>query len=122
MRLHIDSKHFTKKPDGLAIGGIKRRLTDNSSIKDLTVPEIVSALIAGQTIQPGVTPFSNNSRMNGCKGTTDADFSEQTLFMIDLDNEQDDIPKEMIIPICGYRESGNLETANPAMWKLTVRR
>ena len=94
MRLHIDSKHFTKKPDGLAIGGIKRRLTDNSSIKDLTVPEIVSALIAGQTIQPGVTPFSNNSRMNGCKGTTDADFSEQTLFMIDLDNEQDDIPKE----------------------------
>lgn len=89
MLLHIDSTNYRAKPTGPEVGGIKYRLTKPASIQDLTVEQIASALASGQTIQPGVTPFSEESRAKGRKGTVKEDFTEQTLFMVDIDNKTD---------------------------------
>lgn len=94
MRVQIDRVKFTRKPAGQEIGGIKSRMACRAAIKDLTAREIAAALASGQTVQPGVTPFSGESRKRGCKGTVDADFTEQSLFMNDHDNKRVDIPKE----------------------------
>ena len=94
MRVQIDRVKFTRKPAGQEIGGIKSRMACRAAIKDLTAREIAAALAAGQTVQPGVTPFSGESRKRGCKGTVDADFTEQSLFMNDHDNKRADAPKE----------------------------
>lgn len=87
MLIHVDSKIFIAKPIGSEIGGIKARLTKPDSIRDLTIQQIAEALSTGHTIQPGVTPFSDESRAKGKKGTCKEDFSEQTLFMVDIDNK-----------------------------------
>ena len=62
MLLHIDNTKFKVKPTGQEIGGIKARFTKSASIKDMTVQQIAACLTAGKTIQPGVTPFSEESR------------------------------------------------------------
>lgn len=87
MLLHIDSATFRAKPSGPEVGGIKYRFTKPASIQDLTTEQIASALASGQTIQPGVTPFSDASKAKGRKGTVKEDFTEQTLFMVDIDNK-----------------------------------
>ena len=56
--------------------------------------EIADALAAGRTIQPGVTPFSEASKAKGRKGTAKEDFTQQTLFLTDIDNERTDVPPE----------------------------
>lgn len=89
MQLHVDSKKFKAKPTGREIGGIKARFTKPDSIRDLSIEQIAKALTNGHTIQPGVTPFSEESLSKGYKGTRKEDFTEQTLFMIDIDNKAD---------------------------------
>ena len=89
MLIHIDSIKFAAKPSGPEVGGIKHRFTKATSIQDLTIQQIADALTSGQTIQPGVTPFSEASRAKGRKGTVKEHFTEQTLFMIDIDNKAD---------------------------------
>lgn len=93
MRVHKDKIRFKQKPEKWEIGGIKTRFTDPCSIHDMTTQEIANALTAGYTIQPGVTPFSERSRKMGRKGTAADDFTEQTVFMEDIDNEQEDVPR-----------------------------
>ncbi len=92
MRIHVDAVAFRQKPAGSDIGGIKARLTYPTTIKDCTVQEIANALIQGKTVQPGVTPFSAESRAKGRKGTTKEDFQEQTMFMDDIDNKNPALP------------------------------
>ena len=94
MLLHLDKIKFKAKPSGPEVGGIKARFTKAESIMDLTVQELAAALASGQTIQPGVTPFSDDSRAKGRKGTVKEDFSEQTLFMVDIDNKNSATPLE----------------------------
>ena len=94
MRVQIDGIQFHKKPVKQQIGGIKARLTNHSTIQDMPARDIAAALVSWQTVQPGVTPFSEESRKKGYKGTNDDDFSEQTLFMNDHDNKKKDIPKD----------------------------
>ena len=60
----------------------------------MSAAEIQKAFCAGCTVQPAVTPFSEKSKAAGKKGTADWDFSEQQLFMIDIDNEDTDAPQE----------------------------
>jgi len=88
--IHVDSKKFKAKPTGREIGGIKARLAKPESIRDLTIRQVAKALTSGHTIQPGVTPFSEESKAAGRKGTCKEDFTEQTLFMIDIDNKAND--------------------------------
>ena len=89
MLIHVDSRKFKAKPTGREIGGIKARFTKPESIRDLSIEQIAKALTNGHTIQPGVTPFSEESLSKGYKGTRKEDFTEQTLFMIDIDNKAD---------------------------------
>ena len=94
MLLHIDRVKFKAKPTGAEIGGIKSRFTKSASIKDVTAKQLADCLTAGQTVQPGITPFSEESRAKGYKGTKDADFAKQTVFMNDIDNKRKDVPIE----------------------------
>ena len=94
MLLHIDRVKFKVKPTGAEIGGIKSRFTKSASIKDMTAKQLADCLTAGQTVQPGVCPFSESSRAKGYKGTKDADFAKQTVFMNDIDNKRKDVPAE----------------------------
>ena len=111
MLLHVDQTKFKSKPSGSKIGGIKRRLTSQNSIKDLTTQEIATVLVSGMTIQPGVTPFSDESRAIGRKGTVKEDFTEQTLFMVDIDNKRTDIPLETPEHAAGILAMHNLHAA-----------
>lgn len=94
MLLHVDSTKFRAKPTGREIGGIKKRFTKAASIKEMTVKQLAAALTAGKTVQPGVTPFSEESHRKGANGTKDEDFARQTVFMNDIDNKRQDIPQE----------------------------
>jgi putative DNA primase/helicase len=94
MLLHIDRVKFKVKPTGAEIGGIKSRFTKSASIKEVTARQLADCLTAGQTVQPGVCPFSESSRAKGYKGTKDADFAKQTVFMNDIDNKRKDVPAE----------------------------
>jgi len=94
MLLHVDNVKFKIKPTGQEIGGIKSRFTRSASIKDISTKQLAAALTAGRTVQPGITPFSEESRKNGAKGTKDEDFSRQIVFMSDIDNKRADLLAE----------------------------
>lgn len=84
MLIHIDSRKFKIKPTGAEIGGIKSRFKNAASVKDMTVKQIADALTAGQTIEPGVCPFSEESAKKGKKGTCKEDFARQTIFFVSV--------------------------------------
>ena len=115
MRVHLDKIGSSVKPSDSEIARIKYGLTDQATILDLSVEEIVSYLCNsnGRTIQPGVTPFTDASMKRwlaeqaekeaeakangetyrrGLPGTRDDDWVEQTLFMLDVDNDKDGLP------------------------------
>lgn len=94
MLAHVDSYKFKRKPIEGDIGGIKSRFTDPRSIRNINVKQLAACFIAGRTVQPGVTPFSERSRAKGKSGTCAEDFSEQTIFMNDHDNKRKDVPIE----------------------------
>ena len=85
MLLHVDNKKYQTKPSDKSIGRIKSRFTAPSTIKDLTVDEVAECLTAGQTIQLGVCPFSENSRKANKYGTSKDYFAGQSLFLVDID-------------------------------------
>lgn len=111
MLLHVDNTKFKVKPTGQEIGGIKARFGKSASIKDITVKQLANCLTAGQTVQPGVTPFSENSRKAGKKGTCKEDFTRQTVFMNDIDNKRSDIPLETPEHIKEVLAANNLKAA-----------
>ena len=111
MLIHIDRTKFLVKPSGSEIGGIKSRFTKSASIKDATIKQIAESLTAGKTVQPGVTPFSEQSRASGAKGTVKEDFARQTVFMNDIDNKRKDIPIETPAHIAEVLSAYNLKVA-----------
>ena len=111
MLLHVDNTKFKVKPTGTEIGGIKARFTKSASIKDITVKQLADRLTAGKTVQPGVTPFSEESRKKGYKGTNDADFTRQTVFMNDIDNKRKDVPIETPAHVAEVLAAHNLKAA-----------
>ena len=52
--------------------------------------QIAACLTAGRTVQLGVTPYSEETRKKGKKGTVKEDFTRQTVFMDDIDNKTPD--------------------------------
>ena len=111
MLLHVDKRKFTEKPSGAEVAGIKARFTNSKYTCDLSAEEIADALTAGKTIQPGLTPFSETSRARGRKGTVKGDFSEQTLFMVDIDNKRTGVPIETPEHVVEVLKSHNLNAA-----------
>ena len=87
------------------------RFARKESIKNLSARQIAEALAQGMTIQPGVTPLSEESRKRGCRGTVKEDFTEQTLFMVDIDNKRTDVPLETPAHIAEVLNSHKLKTA-----------
>ena len=111
MLLHVDGRKFKIKPSGADIGGIKARFTKTESVKDLTAKQIAAALTAGKTIQPGVTPFSEESRKKDCKGTVKEDFTRQDAFLDDIDNKRKDVPIETPAHVAEVLAKYNLKPA-----------
>ena len=94
MLLHVDSVKYKIKPTDSEIGRLKVRFTQARTVKDLTAEQIAACLTAGQTVQPGVCPYSEETRKKGNKGTVKEDFTRQTVFMDDIDNKTPDAELE----------------------------
>ena len=92
VRLHIDPRGVSKKPTENEWGGISQRVLRNSSIKEVTVQQLAQKIEGGQTICPAV--------LNGSKA---ADWQEQQVFMVDIDNadtEKPQLSQERALAIC----------------------
>ena len=87
IRIHADSRKYVVKPARKEIGSIKRRMAQSGSIMDLTIKQIADRILAGMTIEPGVCPLSDESQDKGRKGTVKEDFTQQQMFLIDIDND-----------------------------------
>ena len=76
---HIDPMGYDKKPSGKEIGGIKSRLQKNASPSLVTLEELVQKIATGHSISPGIM-----------SGMSSKDWTEQQLFLVDIDNEEDE--------------------------------
>ena len=93
IRLHIDPKGVDKKPTTNEWGRISQRVLRETSVKEVTVQQLAQKIRAGHTICPAV--------LNGSKA---ADWQEQQVFMVDIDNanqERPQLSQEQALAICG---------------------
>jgi len=91
MRLHIDKWRYNQKPPKVDIGQIKSATQSEKNIVDLPIQDILKAIEQGRTISPAVL-------IGGCKGVN---WTEQSLWMVDLDNDKSQIlTLENAIEIC----------------------
>ena len=92
IRLHIDPKGVAEKPTGKEWGRISQRVLKSTSIAEVTVRQLVQKIETGHTICPAV--------LNGSKA---ADWREQQVFMVDIDNADKNQPQlleEQAVEIC----------------------
>lgn len=92
VRLHIDPRGVGKKPTENEWGRISKRVLESTSIKEVTVQQLAQKLREGHTICPAV--------LNGSKA---ADWQEQQVFMVDMDNadtEKPQLSQERALAIC----------------------
>lgn len=80
IKIQIDTIGYTEKPKDFYI--IKPRVQNSNSIQELTLNEIIDKIKNGFSISPGIL-------INGCKSEN---WTEQTLFMVDIDNNCDNVP------------------------------
>lgn len=107
IKLHIDSDCYASKPDGL-LGIIKPRLQSDDNIVEVEISEIMEKISHGYAISPPVMH-------NGCSAVN---WVEQTLFMIDIDNDKPDIPVMNINEALEVCESNNIK---PIFYYFTYR-
>lgn len=89
IKLLIDNKPYTSKPDSKETACIKTRLAKPEAIKEYTINEIVTRIGKGYTFTPAVLE----------NGTRSENFKQQQLIGIDIDNEAEAeilTPKEAI--------------------------
>lgn len=72
---HIDNQQYTEKPSSKMMGGIRNRLQKNSTPSHISIRSLANKLQNGYAICPAIV-----------KGTTNNDWQEQQLFMVDIDN------------------------------------
>ena len=82
MLIHIDTKGYTEKPKE-HISIIKPRLQSKANIKDIPLEKLVQYIENGYSISPAVMDG------NGCKADN---WTQQQLFMVDIDNDKDGVP------------------------------
>lgn len=111
MLLHVDGVKYKIKPTDSEIGKLKVRFTQARTVKDLTAEQIAACLTAGRTVQPGVTPYSEETRKKGNKGTVKEDFTRQTVFMDDIDNKLPDAEIETPAHVAEVLAAHNLKAA-----------
>lgn len=78
-KLHIDTINYDSKPENYA--EIKPRLQNENTIQEVTLLELISKIEQGYTISPAVM-----------RGMSANDWQEQTIFMVDIDNNETNIP------------------------------
>lgn len=111
MLLHVDGVKYKIKPTDSEIGKLKVRFTQARTVKDLTAEQIAACLTAGRTVQPGVCPYSDETRKKGKKGTVKEDFTRQTVFMDDIDNKTPDAEIETPAHVAEVLAAHNLKAA-----------
>lgn len=92
IRLHIDPRGVNEKPTEREWGRISKRVLDQASIKEVTVQQLAQKIRTGHTICPAVLD-----------GTKAADWREQQVFMVDIDNADKGRPlltQEQALSIC----------------------
>lgn len=113
IKLHVDNKQYTEKPNSKMMGGIRNRLQKNSTPCYISIRSLANKLQSGYTICPAVVT-----------GTTNSDWQEQQLFMVDIDNADTSQPiltiKEAInickthgLPVSFYYHTFNSSRENP---------
>lgn len=80
VKLHIDNIRYTTKPKDFMY--IKPRLQNDTTIQELELSELVDKIGQGYSVSPGI--------MKG--GMSASNWIEQSLFMIDIDNANTDLP------------------------------
>lgn len=113
IKLLIDNKPYTSKPDSKETGGIKIRLAKPEALKEYTFNEIVECIGKGHTFIPAVLE----------NGTKNENWKQQQLFGLDIDNEVEAeilTPEEAItllkdkgIKVCAYYHTFNSSEAKP---------
>ena len=92
IRLHIDPIGIEEKADEREWGRISRRVLKKDSIKEVTVAQLAQKLRTGHTVCPAI--------LDGSKA---ADWQEQQVFMVDIDNADQGHPQlsqEQALRIC----------------------
>ena len=79
IKVHIDPMGYDEKPSGKEIGGIKSRLQKNASPSLVTLEELVQKIATGHSISPGIM-----------SGMSSKDWTEQQLFLVEIDNEEEE--------------------------------
>ena len=80
IKLHIDTKCYKNKPNDFNL--IKPRLQNNNTIQEIELNELIEKIKLGYSISPGIM-------INGMSANN---WTEQSLFMIDIDNNNKDVP------------------------------
>lgn len=80
MNLHIDTTAYKCKPKESGYI-IKPRLQNNNTVVDISLSELIQKISKGHSISPGVMK-------DGAKAVN---WTQQQLFMVDIDNEADEI-------------------------------
>lgn len=96
IRLHIDPIGIEEKADEREWGRISRRVLKKDSIKEVTVAQLAQKLRTGHTVCPAI--------LDGSKA---ADWQEQQVFMVDIDNADQGHPQlsqEQALRICDNYE------------------
>ena len=80
VKVHIDTKGYSEKPKDFST--IKPRTQNNKTIQEIEIKKLIERIEHGYTISPGIL---NN-------GMCADNWIEQTLFMVDIDNDNKDLP------------------------------
>ena len=81
IKVHIDTLNYDQKPKE-DIGRIKQRVQSKENIKEVDIDTLIKYITTGFTISPGIM-------IGGCKSIN---WTEQTLFMVDIDNNNQGLP------------------------------
>lgn len=110
VKVHIDTKGYSEKPKDFST--IKPRTQNNKTIQEIEIKKLIERIEHGYTISPGIL---NN-------GMCADNWIEQTLFMVDIDNDNKDLPtmypnealsiceKHKLSPIFYYPSFSNSES------------
>ena len=80
VKVHIDTKGYSEKPKDFS--NIKIRTQNNTTIREIEIKKLIEKIEHGYTISPGVLH----------NGMCADNWIEQTLFMIDIDNDNKGVP------------------------------
>lgn len=109
VKLHIDKQPYKAKPSGGELAGIKVRVQRAPPV-DITLESLIKRIEAGCSISPAVMT-----------GMSAADWTEQQLFLVDIDNDKKETPilaiksalalcnKNNIQPVFTYRTFSDSE-------------